>query len=594
MAYKRQGIRKLVFTVVAVLSAGVITWMVLILRATAYEQGKLWMELLVSSIIVGIVAFLVLLGVWAHRKKSKKTKASELTRPMLALGTALGVMLPLTGVLWTVQAGQVSDRESLIESEYQQATQNLGSDQAIVRMTSLKRLADLADSLISGDIGTPAGRIDVLARSCIDSVTSYLRTPIGRSSDLLATTSDSGETTWTNITGQRVDSDSLNFYDPTEVSIRETTLNLLVDHLQDNTAPIVRDLWRSEVSDLSGSWLVNADFTRATFGPQINFADAHFIGWAIFDFVHFDYVTFDGARFSSGVSFGGTIFGKSAFFDYATFVGDAMFGSAYRQAGAAMNEEDMPTNGAQFLGYASFSFSTWLSDSIFGLQSKEYVSTPASFACGFSFANSVFHGTAYFEDITAGAEPGTTLWDSSPTPAPATNDCGLRVVFEEKNPVVPEGVYAIDYRDGVDLSQTNFLGGVYLALLSYLDVRSDSDFTNDLVGVSHISNWHDANVWIDQAGDAKVSLSAYFYGNSQYSWTCRDCGDTPPSSENSDHSSDVTQAISTLNSFAGKSAVVTDSIQLNPTLTIQDSCTVAGGSTPNYAVDVSDETCTTK
>ncbi|MGV9383518.1 pentapeptide repeat-containing protein [Nonomuraea sp. NPDC003707] len=210
--------------------------------------------------------------------------------------------------------------ERRVTELYTKAVEQLGNDQAPVRLGGLYALERLAQD-------TPA-----LRQTIVDVICAYLRMPYTLPPDELP----SAESAVPRVAIAGVSAPAGR--DPHEErQVRLTAQRILAAHLRyDPTAP--RRWWRPRGAPNPGHWDgINLDLTGATLirfelihcrAREVSFGGATFTGSARFGGATFTGTArFVGATFTSSASFGGVTFGGAAEFHEATF-SPIMFGKA--------------------------------------------------------------------------------------------------------------------------------------------------------------------------------------------------------------------------------------------------------------------------
>ncbi|MFG2351850.1 pentapeptide repeat-containing protein [Streptomyces phaeochromogenes] len=305
--------------------------MALTLRRREAPRGRytpnLWPVWLVAS---GALAVTLLLG-WsiyqfaydyfaraaADQKPAKPVNVNDVLKATVTALTLVGAVLAglyayrkqllSEGDAHRADASQLADR-------YTTAAEQLGHDQAAVRLAGVYALARLADDW------------EEQRQVCIDVLCAYLRMPY------------------------QPDSDQAD-HKAGEQEVRWTTIRVIRDHLRNPAAPT--------------SWCAySLDFTGATFDGG-DFSGSHFLGRVLFHRAVFSSgevsfrravfsgggeVRFDGAVFSGGVvRFGGAHFsGETVFFYRAEFSGGEVSFEHALLAGGAVTFERPVFRGTVF------------------------------------------------------------------------------------------------------------------------------------------------------------------------------------------------------------------------------------------------------
>jgi hypothetical protein len=254
----------------------------------------------------------------------------ELIKTGLAVGAGTGgaVALVLAGRRqWsTEQTYRLTERsvddarhdatERRITDLYSKAADQLGSEQAAVRLAGLYSLERLAQN-------NPTLRQTIVNLLC-----AYLRIPF----DAPQWPADQRQTE-TDGTDDRV----------RELAVRRTAQHILATHVEPGEHPDQPSatFWPGMNLDLEGAVLYLFDLKNA-WVRHCTFGGARFVGWARFDGCRFDGpAIFGGVRFDRSVSFRsacfraearfrGAHFSGAARFDGAVFDGEALFGGIRR------------------------------------------------------------------------------------------------------------------------------------------------------------------------------------------------------------------------------------------------------------------------
>ncbi|WP_143168721.1 pentapeptide repeat-containing protein [Amycolatopsis australiensis] len=379
----------------------------------ARSVGMSWWVVVAAAIVVAAVGWVAtswLLGEANQAGDADKRAAARVE----AIKTGLGIGAGTTGIfalLLAVRRQQHSENDAAeknVTELYTKAADQLGSDEAPVRLAGLYALERLAHN-------NPGQR-----QSIVNVICAYLRMPFSPPD---AVPSAAANQTQVEEHQRRVQ----------EREVRLAAQRILFDHLQ----PQERGKFWADIDlDLTNANLINftlkscrvetAFFRGATFTGEAMFDEATFTRGARFDDVtftgdaSFDHATFtslgaafDGATFldvarfhhatlthasfrevtfigSAGFSFvtfidtatfTGTTFTGAAWFDHADFNGEAIF------TGATF------TGAAEFTG-ATFTCPTWSGD----VASAEFTGTTFTGAARFKYAS--FTGTARFNDAT--------------------------------------------------------------------------------------------------------------------------------------------------------------------------------------------------
>jgi uncharacterized protein YjbI with pentapeptide repeats len=237
----------------------------------------------------------------------------------------------------------------LFSERFTKATDQLGSEQAPVRLAGMYALEEIAHT-------TPEQRQTVVNVMC-----AYLRMPFKppsissteRELEMLERTSDEPRRSI-----QRSNTDSTNDNSPEgtrdqseqEFQVRLATQRILASHLRyiDDSGKRPASFWPNIDLDFTGAHLFDIDFSFCQF-RSVSFKRAKFVSHAHFEGAKFaDIAGFYGAEFNEHVDFTGTHFSNHAWFEYSVFGHEAHF------AGAEF-EERADFNGAVFYRPADFS-----------------------------------------------------------------------------------------------------------------------------------------------------------------------------------------------------------------------------------------------
>ncbi|MEV3985313.1 pentapeptide repeat-containing protein [Nonomuraea sp. NPDC049758] len=269
--------------------------------------------------------------------------------------------------------------ERRVTELYTKAAEQLGNDQAPVRLAGLYALERLAQD-------TPA-----LRQTIAEVICSYLRMPYtppreDREEKIRAPqrAARAGRPTRAGTNGGR---------DPQEErQVRLTAQRILLAHLRYDDSPALHHWWparhldrntrhwpdiRLDLAravlidfDLRACRLGDADFRNATFTGNARFGEATFTGNAQFGGATFTRdAWFGGATFTRDAGFSKATFTRDAGFSKATFTGDAGFGGATFTGNAwfdfATFTGDARFDFATFTGDTWFDFATFTGDALF-------------------------------------------------------------------------------------------------------------------------------------------------------------------------------------------------------------------------------------
>jgi uncharacterized protein YjbI with pentapeptide repeats len=290
------------------------------------------------------------------------------------------------------------NRSAQVTDTYSKAVEQLGYDEAPVRLGALYSLVSLAQD-------NPPRRQIVVDVFC-----AYLRMPYtppkqhaAESVSLAA--KDSSPTPAEQAQEREREAAQ-------ELQVRRTAQRLLADHLrrppdmshedaQRLTASPEEIFWPGTSLDLTGATLVNfnlsgisvigATFTNATFSGDAWFNGVTFSGAA----------RFDGATFSGTVWFAGATFSGAVWFAGATFSGLTWFGGA-TFSGAAWFAE-VTFSGAAWFNRVTFSYAVWFAGVTFsGTAGFDGV----TFSGAAEFDGVTFSGAAEFDGVTFSGAAG--------------------------------------------------------------------------------------------------------------------------------------------------------------------------------------------
>ncbi|MDQ2883930.1 MAG: pentapeptide repeat-containing protein [Actinomycetota bacterium] len=321
------------------------------------------------------------------------------TAGTLVIGTGGAVALLLTArrQRYTELTLVHTDRDATerrITELYSKAADQLGSDQAPVRLTGLYALERLAHSTVEH------------RQTMVDVICAYLRMPyrpppqptpsvFGRSYRSAGPTRRRRARTLTDRSSTSRGSQA-----QPERQVRLTAQDILFRNLRVvaqrrgrwwHRTPPPAPAWPGIRLNLTGALLLEfslsecqldyADFTDARFAGDTSFEGARFAGRAIFESAQFaDEASFNGAQFDGEVFFENARFADEASFEGAQFAGRAYFRYAQFADGAF--------EGAQFAGRAYFEGAQFA-----GRTHYRY----AQFGGGASFGHAQFGGAATFE-----------------------------------------------------------------------------------------------------------------------------------------------------------------------------------------------------
>ena len=299
--------------------------------------------------------------------------------------------------------------EQRITELYTRAVDQLGNDQAPVRLGGLHALERLAQN-------NPAQR-----QTIVDVICAYLRMPYALPDD--------------KPPGEDAPAEAHTRYEQRrqELQVRLTAQRIVAAHLRPDTwgtfwPDIDLDLTEAQLHqlDLTDCRIRNAEFGGAKFSGDAAFDKANFSGNARFDKAKFSgdasfseaqfsgdarfYKTkfsgnarFNKAKFSAKAVFGEAKFSGNAWFDEAEFSGDAEFNGAQYSAYAVFG-------GAQFSAYAWFDEAQFFGDAVFG----EAPFGGAQFSGNTRFDEAKFSGNTRLAGArTRPAEDGFCSWPTT-------------------------------------------------------------------------------------------------------------------------------------------------------------------------------------
>ena len=325
----------------------------------------------VLLIVVGAVAFAALLYFYGGGTDLDRAKL-DVVRTAGTLAAVPGGSIALFLAARRQRSTELTlehQREVAVEQRitelYTRAVDQLGNDQAPVRLGGLHALERLAQN-------NPAQR-----QTIVDVICAYLRMPYALPDD--------------KPPGEDAPAEAHTRYEQRrqELQVRLTAQRIVAAHLRPDTwgtfwPDIDLDLTEAQLHqlDLTDCRIRNAEFGGAKFSGDAAFDKANFSGNARFDKAKFSggasfseaqfsgdarfYKTkFSGnagvnkAKFSAKAVFGEAKFSGNAWFDEAEFSGDAEFNGAQYSAYAVFG-------GAQFSAYAWFDEAQFFGDAVFG------------------------------------------------------------------------------------------------------------------------------------------------------------------------------------------------------------------------------------
>ncbi|WP_328674556.1 pentapeptide repeat-containing protein [Streptomyces sp. NBC_00322] len=260
-----------------------------LLRRRQAPQGRhtpnlwsVWVVAPLALLVVGALSFGLYHGVYGlladaarSQKPRKPVNINDVIKTTVTVLTLVGAVLAgiyayrkqllSEGDAHRADASQLADR-------YTTAAEQLGHDQAAVRLAGVYALARLADDW------------EEQRQVCIDVLCAYLRMPY-----------EADESAPGHKAGER--------------EVRLTVIRVIRDHMRQPEAPTT---WSECSFDFTGATFDGGDFSEGHFRGLVSFNGATFAGGT---------VSFDDATFAGGlVSFNGAAFaGGSVSFDDATF-----------------------------------------------------------------------------------------------------------------------------------------------------------------------------------------------------------------------------------------------------------------------------------
>ncbi|MFG2508585.1 pentapeptide repeat-containing protein [Streptomyces rubiginosohelvolus] len=289
----------------------------------------MWLVAPGALLLVGLAAYglyhgaeLLLASESAGKKPVGVQDVIKTTVTVLTLiGAVLAALYAYRKQLLDEGASHRADATQLTE-RYSKAAEQLGHEQAAVRLAGVYAMARLADDW-------PEQR-----QVCVDVLCAYLRMPYE---------TDSSEPGFRH--GER--------------EVRLTIIRIIRSHLQD---PTEATTWCGRNLDFTGATFDGGDFSSSTFSDgQVTFVGAMFSG----DAVNFADSTFSGGRvdfnrstFSSGRVFfsGSTFSGSQVDFGLSTFSGGMIFfGTSTFSGGRVIFNRSTFSGGRVFFGGSTFS-----------------------------------------------------------------------------------------------------------------------------------------------------------------------------------------------------------------------------------------------
>ncbi|MEV7548153.1 pentapeptide repeat-containing protein [Amycolatopsis sp. NPDC089917] len=283
-----------------------------------------------------------------------------------------------------------NDEATHINTLSSQASEQLGSDKAAVRIGGLTDLERLAEQYPN------------LRQTVVDRICAYLRAPYHPPFSLAARAAETEPAS----TGM-----SANYTEPSppehsddeiaarrlELDVRRTAQQILCRHLrnQDSSKTSLHAFWEDISLDLQDAVLIEIDFTNCRIASA-DFRNATIYGRALFGGARFDEradfnsARFDGvaefsvARFDGGAVFTEARFDRGAAFINAKFVGGAAFGGAKFHKTAEFSKAKFD----RFVAFADVNFD------------RDVRFRNANFLKGVEFSEAKFNGVAAFKEAT--------------------------------------------------------------------------------------------------------------------------------------------------------------------------------------------------
>ncbi|MFD8670300.1 pentapeptide repeat-containing protein [Streptomyces microflavus] len=292
-----------------------------------------------------------------------KTTVTVLT----LIGAVLAALYAYRKQLLDEGTSHRADSTQLTE-RYTKAAEQLGHEQAAVRLAGVYAMARLADDW-------PEQR-----QVCVDVLCAYLRMPY--ETDTTAPAFRHGER-----------------------EVRLTIIRTIRNHLQD---PTTDTTWCGRDLDFTGATFDGGDFSGSNFsGAQVNFNEVTFSGGQVnFSGATFSggQVNFSGATFFDGqVNFSGSSFsGAQVYFDNAAFSGGKVNFSGSDFSGGRVNFDEVTFSGGQvFFGNAAFS-GGWVDFSGAEFSGGRVIFSNATFSDGWIiFSNATFSDSwIIFNEVT--------------------------------------------------------------------------------------------------------------------------------------------------------------------------------------------------
>jgi uncharacterized protein YjbI with pentapeptide repeats len=261
------------------------------------------------------------------------------------------------------EAKEAREDTKLFNERFTKASDQLGSDQAAVRLAGVYAMAGLADDWAAG------------RQTCIEVLCAYLRMPYTPpADDTAAPVATLAQRVLRRAAPVPGDDADVQAERRQEREVRNTVLDVIGEHLRP-AGQGSRPRWQGHRFNFRGAVIDGGDLSRittsgdteltfneATFvGTKVSFEEATFVGGMVsFREATFSAgeVSFFNATFSGGaVNFAGAVFsGGDVDFSSATFTdGDVFFGGATFGAGVVSFSHATFSGGVVFFGAATFS-----------------------------------------------------------------------------------------------------------------------------------------------------------------------------------------------------------------------------------------------
>lgn len=280
------------------------------------------------------------------------TDSFNFAKVVLAIIGGIGAVVALVIAYRKQKLGEAAERreESKVFAErFTKAAEQLGSDQAAIRLAGVYAFEKLAEDWHNG------------RQTCIDVLCAYLRMPYtpARRSVQPAKTRDNEK---------KKDARE-------EKQVRDTAIRVIAGHLREGAEPS----WQGFDFDFTGATFDGGDFSKCVFsGGKVSFSHASFVGGI---------TEFCGAKFSGAdMNFIGLMLDGG----YLDFLRAEFCGSWVRFGHMHCEDGNFRFHGAQFSGgFATFAFSE--------LEGGEFDFTEAVFSgCDLNFGDVTFCGARVF------------------------------------------------------------------------------------------------------------------------------------------------------------------------------------------------------